>query len=108
MEKSNKFAWTWNVKQESLEEYVAMHKDAWPEIMKAHAEAGISNYSIFQNGNQFFYVFECDDVKKAFAYIDENEDCQRWNAITSQMVEGSFDFGESEPIVPMEEVFYLK
>jgi L-rhamnose mutarotase len=105
---SNKFAWTWRVKPERLEEYVSMHLDPWPEVMAEHSRAGIRNYSIFQNGNQFFYCFECDDVKRAFEYIDQSEACQRWNAITSQMVEGSFDFAEADPIKPLREVFYLK
>ncbi|WZL81279.1 L-rhamnose mutarotase [Vallitaleaceae bacterium 9-2] len=108
MEKSNKFAWTWEIKEEALEEYVKMHLEPWQEILDEHTKAGFKNYSIFQNGNQFFYVFECDDVEKAFAYIDQSEPCQRWNAITSKMVKGSFDFGEAEPITPMREVFYLK
>lgn len=108
MTHSNKFAWTWEVNEEDLEAYIAMHLEPWDEIMKAHSEAGIYNYSIFQNGNQFFYCFECDDVEKAFAYIDQNEACQRWNAITSKMVKGSFDFAEASPIKPMSEVFFLK
>jgi L-rhamnose mutarotase len=107
MEKSSKYAWTWKVKPERLEEYVRMHIDPWPEVLKEHSRAGIRNYSIFQNGNQFFYCFECDDVKKAFDYIDASKACQDWNAITSGMVEGSFDFGESEPITFLREVFYL-
>ncbi|NDL67058.1 L-rhamnose mutarotase [Anaerotalea alkaliphila] len=107
MEMSKKFAWTWTVKEEYLEEYVRMHLDPWPEIMEEHTKAGIRNYSIFQSGNRFFYCFECDDVPAAFEYIDKSEACQRWNAITSKMVEGSFDFGDAEPITPMREVFYL-
>lgn len=108
MENSNKFAWTWFIKEECLDEYVKMHLAPWDEIMEEHTKAGIYNYSIFQSGNQFFYCFECDDVEKAFAYIDKSEPCNRWNAITSKMVKGSFDFGDSEPIKPMREVFYLK
>lgn len=103
-----KYAWTWKVKPECLEEYVEMHLKPWPEIMKAHSEAGIRNYSIFQNGDQFFYVFECDDADAAFKYIDQNKDCQRWNAITSKMVEGSFDFAQEQPIEYLREVFYLE
>ena len=108
MEQSNKLAWTWKIKEECLEEYVAMHLEPWQEILDEHTKAGIKNYSIFQNGNQFFYVFECDDVEAAFAYIDKSEACNRWNAITSKMVEGSFDFSQADPITPMREVFYLK
>ena len=105
---SNKFAWTWKVRPECLDEYVKMHLAPWPEIMEEHSKAGIRNYSIFQDGNQFFYCFECDDTERAFASIDKSEACQRWNAITSKMVEGSFDFGKPNPIVPLREVFYLK
>lgn len=105
---SKKYAWTWNVKPEFVDEYVKMHMNPWPEIMDAHSKAGIRNYSIFQNGNQFFYCFECDDAEAAFAYLDKDPDCQRWNAITSKMVEGSFDLGEDEPIRYLKEVFYLE
>ena len=103
-----KYAWTWKVKKECVEEYVRMHMNPWPEILKAHSEAGIRNYSIFQNGNQFFYCYECDNVDKANKYMAENPDCQRWNAITSKMVEGSFDLAGEAPMPFMKEVFYLK
>jgi L-rhamnose mutarotase len=108
MEKSNKFAWTWTIKEECLEEYVKMHEEPWQEVLDEHSKAGIKNYSIFQNGTQFFYCFECDDVDQAFAYIAKSEVCNKWNALTSNMVKGSFDFNEAEPIKPLREVFYLK
>ncbi|MFC4304447.1 L-rhamnose mutarotase [Cohnella boryungensis] len=108
MSGSRKFAWTWAVKPECLEEYVAIHKEPWPEMMAEHSRAGIRNYSIFQNGRQFFYCFECEDVEKAFAVLAESDVCQRWNAITSRMIEGSFDLREAEPIRPLGEIFYLK
>jgi L-rhamnose mutarotase len=104
---SNKFAWTWKIKEENLAEYVSMHLAPWQEIMDEHQKAGISNYSIFQNGQQFFYCFECDDVEAAFAYIATSEACNKWNEITSKMVEGSFDFNDADPIKPLREVFFL-
>ena len=105
---NNKYAWTWKIKEECMDEYIKMHLNPWPEIMKAHTEAGFRNYSIFHVGNEFFYVFECDDCPRAFAFLDSNQDCQRWNAITSSMVEGSFDFSKPNPIEFLEQVFYLK
>ncbi|MEI6100764.1 MAG: L-rhamnose mutarotase [Eubacteriales bacterium] len=108
MKKNNKFAWTWNIKPEYVDEYVRIHADTWQDVLDAHSRGGIHNYSIFQNGNQFFYCFECDDVKAAFQLIDQDEACQRWNAITSKMVDGSFDFGSDEPIRPLKQIFYLE
>lgn len=108
MEASNKFAWTWKIKEEYLEEYVELHLRPWPEVLSEHSRAGIQNYSIFQNGNQFFYCFECDEIEAAFAIIADSEICNRWNKITSKMVEGSFNLQEAEPIKPMREIFHLK
>lgn len=108
MDQSNKYAWTWQIKEEYLEEYVKMHLNPWSEVLEEHSKAGIRNYSIFQNGSQFFYCFECDDVEAAFEYVANSDVCNRWNAITSKMVKGSFDFNEPDPIQPLREVFYLK
>jgi L-rhamnose mutarotase len=108
---SKRFAWTWTVKKECVEDYVKMHLNPWKDMLEEHKKAGIKNYSIFQNGNQFFYVFECEDeaaADNAFAYMNKSEACQRWNAITSKMVEGSFNFDKPAPVKYMREVFYLK
>jgi L-rhamnose mutarotase len=107
MSNTNRYAWTWEIKNECLDEYVRMHLEPWPEIMKEHSAAGIRDFSIFQNANQFFYFFECDDLEKAFEYLSRSEACQRWNAITSEMVKGSFDFAEENPIEFLQEVFRL-
>jgi L-rhamnose mutarotase len=105
-----KYAWTWKVKSECIEEYVKMHLNPWPEIMKAHSEAGFKNYSIFQNGNQFFYVLECDgDVEAAFQKMVKDPDCIRWNNITSKMLDVGLENGDvSTGVEYLREVFYLK
>lgn len=105
---NNRYAWTWKVKPEYLDEYVRMHLDPWQEILEEHKKAGISNYSIFQNGNQFFYIYECADPAAATKYMSTSEACKKWDAITSLMVEGSFDYGKDNPIEFMKEIFYLK
>ncbi|MDR2178295.1 MAG: L-rhamnose mutarotase [Treponema sp.] len=107
---SRKYAWVWNVKPECVEEYVGMHLNPWPEIMKAHAQAGIKNYSIFRNGNQFFYEFECEgDPLAAFALMEHDPDCARWNSITVKMLDlpaGTEALGGTIQFLP--EIFYLE
>jgi L-rhamnose mutarotase len=106
----SKYAWVWNVKSEWVEEYVKMHRNPWPEIMRAHSKAGMKNYSIFRNGNQFFYEFECDgDPAAAFALMERDPDCVRWNSITAKMLDlppGTEQFGGTIQYLP--EVFYLE
>jgi L-rhamnose mutarotase len=105
-----RYAWTWKVKSECIDEYVKMHLNPWPEIMKAHSAAGFKNYSIFQNGNQFFYVLECDgDVEEAFEKMVNDPDCIRWNNSTSKMLDVALEDGDvSTGIQYLREVFFLK
>ena len=105
---SKKYAWTWNIKEECIDEYVKMHANVWEKVLQEHTAAGIKNYSVFQKKNHFFYVYECDDIDYALKFITNSEACQEWDAITSKMVEGSFDWGDSGSFEFMEEIFYLE
>jgi len=105
---NNKYAWIWKVKPEFVDEYVKMHENPWPEILEEHIKAGISDYSIFRNGNEFIYVYTCEDPQAASKYMAASEACQRWDAITSKMVEGSFDYNQDDPIEYLDEIFFLK
>lgn len=105
-----KYCWVWNIKPECIDEYVKMHLNPWPEIMKAHSEAGFRNYSIFQNGTQFIYEFECDgEPAEAFAKMVDDPDCIRWNNITSNMIDEPLKDGDvSTGVKYLREVFFLK
>ena len=102
-----KYAWTLNIKPECIDEYVNMHMNPWPGIAEKHKEAGFQNLSVFQNGLQCFYVFECEpeNVGKAFAFMENDEDCKKWTNVTSKMVDGGFDFNQDEPFKFMREIF---
>ena len=104
----NVYAWKWIIKPECINEYVKMHINAWPDLLKVHSKAGLRNYSIFQNGNEFFYYFETDDFEKAMSVLDKNPIRQRWSAITTKMIESSVEFGNDSPLPLMSQVFYLK
>jgi len=103
----DKYAWTMHIKPECIDEYVNMHMNPWPGITEKHKEAGFKNLSVFQNGCQCFYIFECEpeNVSKAFAFMENDPICKKWTSVTSKMVEGSFDFSEDEPIKFMREIF---
>lgn len=104
----NIFAWKWVIKPEYVDEYVKIHLDAWPDVLEAHSKAGIRNYSIFQNGNEFFYYFETDDFKKAMEGLSKDPVCKKWNSITSKMIEAPVDFSSDSPLPLMRQIFYLK
>ena len=48
------------VKPDRIDEYVAAHRDVWPEMLAAIKDAGIRNYTIFRSGTRVFGYFETD------------------------------------------------
>ena len=100
-----KYAWTWRIKDEYLEEYNQYHLNPWPEIMQAHSAAGIKNYSIFRKGAEFIYVLECSEsAEEAFEKMKDNEAVQRWNEIMDKMIEGGIKAKKEF----LREVFFLE
>jgi L-rhamnose mutarotase len=103
-----RYAWTWTIKEEMLDEYVRLHKNPPRDIVEAHEKAGFRNYSIFQNGRQFFYVFECTDIDYARDYCAKDESCIRWNEVAMTMIEGDFGDRVESNINYLEEIWHVE
>ena len=106
---SHKYCWVWNIKPECIEVYCKLHANPWPSIMEAHSKAGMYDYSIFRNGNQFIYTFNCDrDPEEAFAEVCADPEVIKWNAITSQMIDVDIEGGAVDAAVNyLPEIFRL-
>jgi L-rhamnose mutarotase len=97
-------AFVLRVRPDKLDEYVAAHRDVWPELLAALREAGIRNYTIFRNGNEMFGYFESDDLEAAGAYMAAQEVNARWqDAMAGLLEERVPDAGPPA----LEEVFRL-
>lgn len=55
-----KYAWKATVKEGCLEEYVRRHDNLPQEMDALLREAGITNYSIWNTGNELFGYYECE------------------------------------------------
>jgi L-rhamnose mutarotase len=71
-------AFVLRVRPDKIDDYVAEHRAAWPEMLEALRAAGIRNYSIFRAGNQVFGYFEADDLAAAARYLDGQDVSRRW------------------------------
>jgi L-rhamnose mutarotase len=93
------------VKPEKVDEYLAAHRDVWPEMLEALTAAGIRNYTIFRAENVMFGYFEADDLERAGRYLTEQEVSSRWqDAMAELLVDRVPDGGPA----PLEEVFRLE
>jgi L-rhamnose mutarotase len=55
-----KYAWKAVIKEGCKEEYQRRHDNIWPELVEVLKNAGISNYTIWNTGNELFGYYECD------------------------------------------------
>lgn len=98
-------AFVLRVRPDKLDEYVAAHRDVWPELLAALREAGIRNYTIFRNGNEMFGYFESDDLEAASRFMAEQEVSGRWQDAMAELLEERVPDGGAPAL---EEIFRLE
>lgn len=96
----------WTKLKEGLEdEYVRTHREIWPEMKQAIAEAGMRNYSCYIRGRELFSYFECDEVDAVWAYLEKHPVAQKWQETMGHVMDVE---DEIMPWQPLEEVFHLE
>ena len=101
---SQRSAFVLRVSPDKIDDYVAAHRDVWPEMLDALRNAGIRNYTIFRNGNEMFGYFEADDLEAAGAYMADQEVNARWQDAMAELLEERVP-DEGPP--PLAEIFRL-
>jgi L-rhamnose mutarotase len=97
-------AFVLRVRADKIEEYIEAHRRVWPDMLEALHGAGVSNYTIFRDGNQVFGYFEADDLEAAASYLARQEVCTRWQDAMAELLEERVpDAGPP----PLEEIFRL-
>ena len=88
------------VRPERLDEYRRRHAAVWPEMLKALADTGWRNYSLFLHDDGLLVGYV-----EAMARTDVNA---RWQAEMAPFFVGLEGGGPDEGLVLLEEVFHLE
>ena len=96
------------VKPDRVAEYRERHAAVWPDMLRALAETGWRNYSLFlrPDGLLIGYV-ESDDLAASQAAMDDTDVNHRWQAEMSELFE-ELDVPPDQAFVLLEEVFHLE
>jgi L-rhamnose mutarotase len=103
-----RFAWRAKVLDGKLEEYQKRHDEIWPELLVVLKKAGISNYSIWNNGNDLFGYFECDKGISFAAEVQASSSVvEQWNEYMKSVMLMELDpVTGAQPL--MKNMFYMK
>jgi L-rhamnose mutarotase len=97
------------VRPDRIEEYRARHAAVWPEMLRALAEAGWHNYSLFlrPDGLLIGYV-ETPSLEAAVEGMARTEVNARWQAEMAPFFEQLDGVAPDQGFLLLEEVFHLE
>ena len=104
----NRYCFCLKVRPDRLDEYVARHRDVWPEMQAALRDSGWHNYSLFlrDDGLLIGYVESADleAAQKAMAATEVNA---RWQAQMTDFFQGIDGRPPDESFLLLPEIFHL-
>jgi L-rhamnose mutarotase len=97
------------VRPDRIDEYRRRHAAVWPEMLRALADTGWHNYSLFlrDDGLLIGYV-ETPSIAQAQAGMAATEVDARWQAEMSEFFEDLEGLAPDEGFLVLEEVFHLE
>ena len=103
-----RYAWKAVIKPGMLEEYKRRHDNILPELKALLKEAGISNYTIWNTGNELFGYYECEKGADFAAKTQaESAVVDRWNEYMKDVMVMEPD-PETGAQPKLTQVFYLQ
>lgn len=99
-----RFAWKARILPGKLEEYVRRHDEIWPEMTAVLNEAGISNYTIWNTGDELFGYYECGSVAHAAQVQAQSPVVDRWNEYMKEVMVMEMD-PQTGTAVQLKQVF---
>ncbi|MEC4016659.1 L-rhamnose mutarotase, partial [Streptomyces sp. H27-D2] len=99
---------TIELRPEHREEYLRLHAEAWPSVLRALTACRIRNYSIFLEGDTLFSYFEYDgeDFAADSARMAADPDTRAWWKLTDPCQRQTSGAVPGEWWTPMREVFH--
>lgn len=103
-----RYAWKALLLEGKKEEYIRRHNEIWPELSALLKEAGISNYTIWNTGNELFGYYECEKgIEYAARMQAESPIVDKWNEYMKDVMIMPLD-PETGAQPKLQQVFYLE
>jgi L-rhamnose mutarotase len=101
------------VKKDKLDEYLRLHANVWPDVLKMIKTCNIQNYSIYlrklPDGKHYlfsYFEYAGEDFNNDMAKMAADETTQKWWDVCKPCQRPLEDRAEGEWWAAMEEVFH--
>jgi L-rhamnose mutarotase len=95
------------LKEDHIDDYIEIHKNAWPEIMKAQKDVGVEEAYIWIYKNLAIIIYKCDDINRVYRELGEMEVLKNWNKAVAPFIDKSPSLSFSGNMDTLEKVFDL-
>ena len=97
-----------DLKPDRKEEYVKLHAEVWPEVLKRITKCNIRNYSIYLKDLTLFSYFEYvgEDFDGDMATMAADPEIQKWWDVCKPCMLPMENRAEGEWWADMEEIFH--
>ncbi len=96
------------LKPECVEEYLAMHRDTWPELVAAIRNSGFLEEYIYTIGCVVIVIMKCESFKASVERLLATEVYRRWTTrVRGMLVSDRRLFGTDEILVDLFPIWSL-
>lgn len=102
-----RYAFQLRLRENKQQDYIAAHKNVWPELLELIKQAGVSNFSIFLRGQTLFLYLEAEDFEHSWKFIRAQPIDKKWSEMMAPLFEPVPDQVEGEDFAMMQHIFFL-
>lgn len=95
------------INEDQVDDYIALHKNPWPETLKGLKAAGADELVIYRYKNFSILFYECEDINEVYRIWGANETCAKWNARLSNAYKVSPKIDGTDDVETLEKIFDL-
>jgi len=95
-------------KKDKREEYIESHKKVWPDVLKAHRDAGIKRELIWMKGDYLYLYIMAENFNEAMEKLKKTDIFKKWIREMAPLLDEIQDFSSNGQVIRLEKVFDLE
>ncbi len=95
------------LKEEAVEKYCDVHRNAWPELLDAIKENGAKELLLWNYKNFSIVYYECEDIDKLYEKLNKLEVTKKWNAVMEPLFKEALPVDSEGRFITCEKIFDL-